>query len=106
MALDSSAQRITGKKSTISNSGAGLEVFASRTIGNDEVVEYYYGSVVYVKLHKVRKKRNTCGEGVTQVTPETIRQCTNELMETPIDEDGTGHKLWTVSARICAMSYI
>lgn len=46
LSLDASAQESFVKKSATLYSGTGLDLFASRKIGNSEVAGHYYGTLV------------------------------------------------------------
>lgn len=58
-ALDTSLQGIAVKKTTIFHSEAQLCLFASNAIGNGNVIEYLYDSLLYFSLTKERQTTKT-----------------------------------------------
>lgn len=96
LALNTSAQGLTVKKSTIPHLRSGLGVFACRAIGKEEMVGHYYGSLVYSDLIKDRHKTKTYGEGMLQVTADIFKTWANELAEKRTDSYGmsTGYRLF------------
>lgn len=50
LALDTSAQVITVKNSSILSPDVGISLFASRKIEKSNMVEYYCASLVYINL--------------------------------------------------------
>lgn len=106
LALDTSAQALSVRKSTIPPPGSGLEAFANGAFGNVEMVGHYHGSLVHSDLTKERHKMQTYEEGLSQVTADIFKMWGNELAERMTDSDGNEHKVWIVPAPFCAMQYV
>lgn len=58
---DALVQEITVKKSRFSHHEYGVGLFATKTAGKNKVVGYYYGSLVYENVTKLRHETNTYG---------------------------------------------
>lgn len=57
MALSISAQGIMIRKPTVHHADAGLDFYASKTLGKDEVVKYYYDPLVFANLTEEQHKK-------------------------------------------------
>lgn len=77
LALDALAQRMMIKTLMISHLDAELTLFASPTVENGKLVEYYYCSLVYSNLIKERQKKKRYGEVVMLMTVKTFRKWVN-----------------------------
>lgn len=93
-------------KSTISHLGYRLDLLACQTIGQVEVVGYYYCLLVFENLTMEGQKAKTYGEGVVQVTAESSRKWANDISKKIVSKDESEQKLWIVPALFYVMLYI
>lgn len=106
MALDASAYSLTVKKSKIAHPESGSGLFAARNFGKREVIEYYYGSLVYADQTRTKQwTKKYCGRAI-EVTIEGFRKWANQLLEKVNDRDGNEHTIWTVPSLFCAIKCI
>lgn len=105
-ALDSTAQVLTVKASTIPHNTSVLCVFAARQLEKGRNLGYYYGSLVYSGLHAERSTTKVYGEDMMLVALEVFRAFDNEIIERARDWNVEDHPLWIVLEPFCAMRYI
>lgn len=94
------------KKSTIQHQKAGLRVFAERHIIKNQIVRYYYGSLIYSDLTPGQHTAKWYGEGMMAVTVEAFCTWANRIPEMVTDRERKEHPVWIVAAQFCLMRYV
>jgi len=107
LAVECSALGVERRPSTIKHDNAGMGLFAGRNFGKDEVVGYYYGSLLYMNLGKSRNSKKTVGKGFMKVNQEKFHKWALEVTgKGGMDWEGQKISIWIVPGPNCAMRYI
>lgn len=106
LVLYRSAHGITLRTATTPHSEAGLGLSVPGIIDSREEVGYYYDSLLYANLTKVRQKTKVNGEEGVRETVETFWKLSKKLIEKVPGKNGIGQKSRLVAERWPAKQFI
>lgn len=91
LVLDVLAETINMEKPYIPYTDSSQRLAAALTIGKEEVLWYYYGSLLCADRPKERRKKKTHGDGAKQVTAKTFQKRASELCARVTDKEHIEH---------------
>ena len=94
------------KPSTIKHKDAGLGVFATKGFKKDDVIGYYYGTLVYGDIatdHRVRKRY---GVGIMSVSSKEFSKWALQIDHTFVDSRDRQHTGYVCPGQFSTMKYI
>ena len=106
LSVECNANSVAVQPSRIRNPGAGMGLFATKNFGYNQVVGYYYGSLVYSELSNEPQRFRTYSDGVMGVTAHDFEKWSIKLDGTVQDKSGNNRSVWIVPAPWCAARFI
>lgn len=73
------------KKLKVPHSEPGMGLFAAKILEKGDFLSYHYGSLIYADLNRQQYKTKVYGEGVMEVTAETVRKCSTRIPDKASD---------------------
>jgi len=107
LAHECSKMGVQVRPSEIKSEHAGLGLFAARPFGAEEIVGYYYGSLLYLDLLHSRNRRKVVGKGFMKVNESIFAKWALEITDPGgMMVNNKKMSVWIVPGPMCAVRYI
>lgn len=106
LAVECSAQSLLVKQSSIHHKQAGLGVFAQQPFRTEEIIWYYYWSLVYSDVQGQPRGWKTYGEEITSVNLKTFEKWVLKVLAQVRDKFRVEQNVWIVQETLLAIQLV